>query len=92
MILTGKPATVNVHTDKKIKRNRRAEGEGACVSLITEPEDTIYRISFFKRRRLDDKTSVRSDINEGTVTSLPHSGDEASSSLLVVKASRCQIM
>jgi hypothetical protein len=49
MILTGEPATVNVHTDKKIKRKRRAEGGGggACVSLITEPEDKIYRVSFF---------------------------------------------
>jgi hypothetical protein len=42
MILTGEPTTVNVQTDKKIKRKRRAEGGDACVSLITEPEEKIY--------------------------------------------------
>jgi len=34
------------------------KGEGASVSIITEPEDKIYRISIFKRRRRDDNTSV----------------------------------
>ena len=28
------------------------------VSIVTEPEDKIYKISFFKRRRLGDNTSV----------------------------------
>jgi hypothetical protein len=48
-------STVTVHTDKKIKRKRI---DGACVSIVTEPEDKIYRVSFFKRRRRDDNSSV----------------------------------
>jgi len=52
------PETViNVHTEKKIKRKRKVV-EGGLVSIVTEPEDKIYRISFSKRRRLDDHTSV----------------------------------
>jgi hypothetical protein len=53
-ILTGEPATVNVHTDKKIKRKRRTEGGGsgggggACVSLITEPEDKYIESHFLR--------------------------------------------
>ena len=47
---------VTVHTGKKIKRKRKA-GEGV-VAIITEPEDKLYGISFFKRRRLHDNTSV----------------------------------
>jgi len=52
------PETVilNVHTEKKIKRKRKVVG--GLVSIVTEPEDKAYRISFFKRRRLDDQTSV----------------------------------
>jgi len=46
---------VNVHTEKKIKRKRKV---GGLVSIVTEPEDKIYRISFFKGRWLDDHTSV----------------------------------
>jgi hypothetical protein len=53
MILQGEPEIVTVHADKKIKRKRK----GGCA-LITEPEDKVYRISFFKRRRLNDNTSV----------------------------------
>jgi hypothetical protein len=49
--------SVTVHTDHKMKRKRTAEGGGG-VSIITEPEDRIYKISFFKRRRLHDETSV----------------------------------
>ena len=55
MILRGEPDVVMVHTEKKIKRKRKLEG---CVSIITEPEDKMYRISFFKRRRLADNTSL----------------------------------
>jgi hypothetical protein len=47
---------VTVHTDNKIKRKRKGQGGG--VSILTEPEDKIYRISFLKRRRLSDNTSV----------------------------------
>jgi hypothetical protein len=47
-------ATVNVHTDKKIKRKR----QGGGFHIVTEPEDKVYRVSFFKRRRLLDNTSV----------------------------------
>jgi len=52
------PETViSVHTEKKIKRKRKVAG-GGLVSIVTEPEDKIYTISFFKRRRLGDHTSV----------------------------------
>ena len=46
---------VTVHLEKKIKRKKG----GSChVSVVTEPEDKMYRVSFFKRRRLNDNTSV----------------------------------
>jgi hypothetical protein len=48
-------SNVTVHTNKKTKRKR---DKGACVSIITEPEDKIYRKSFSKRLRRDDNTSV----------------------------------
>jgi len=48
---------VTVHSDHKIKRKRKSGG-GVIVSIVTEPEDKIYRISFFKRRRLNDETSL----------------------------------
>ena len=47
---------VTVHMVHKIKRKRKS-GQG-IVSIITEPEDKIYRVSFFKRRRLSDETSL----------------------------------
>ena len=43
------------HTEGKIKRKRKG---GETVSIVSEPEDKLYRISFFKRRRLADNTSV----------------------------------
>ena len=46
--------TVTVHTEHKIKR-KRADGR---INIVTEPEDKIYRVSFLKRRRLCDNTSV----------------------------------
>ena len=46
---------VNVHTRKKIKRKRK---EGGLVSIVTEPEDKVYRIPFFKRQRFGDHTSI----------------------------------
>jgi len=49
------PTVVNVHTEKKIKRKRTG---GGLVAIVTEPEDKNYRISFYKRQRLDDHTSV----------------------------------
>ena len=48
--------TVTVHRDHKIKRKRKSEG--GIISIVTEPENKIYRISFFKRRRLNDETSL----------------------------------
>jgi hypothetical protein len=45
---------VTVHTEHKIKRKRA----GGWMDIITEPEDKMYRISFFKRRRLADNSSV----------------------------------
>jgi len=56
-----KMRNVTVHTEKTIKRKRNA-GEG-IVYIITEPEDKMYRISFFKRRRLADNIRSRSGIN-----------------------------
>jgi hypothetical protein len=55
MILNDQPTTVTVHTEHKIKRKRQGD---ACIKIITEPEDKIYRISFFKRRRLPDINSL----------------------------------
>jgi hypothetical protein len=55
MVLNGGPRdVVTVYTDKKIKRKRKGGG----VSIVTEAEDKIYRISFLKRRRLRDNNSV----------------------------------
>jgi hypothetical protein len=54
-MILGQEESVTVHTEHKIKRKRKS---GGMVSIITEPEDKIYRISFFKRRRLHDETSV----------------------------------
>jgi len=54
MILgTGEP-TVMVHTEREIKRKRKGRG---IVSIFTDPECKLYRISF-KRRQLHDNTSV----------------------------------
>jgi hypothetical protein len=39
------------------KRKRGRDGDGN-INIISEPEDKIYRVKFFKRRRLDDNTSV----------------------------------
>ena len=63
MILRTGDAVVNVHTERKIKRKRMGRG-GGPVAIVTEPEDKIYRISFFKRWRLGENTS-RSGINRG---------------------------
>ena len=49
MILRTGDDIVNVHTDRKIKRKRT--GGGGLVAIVTEREDKIYRISYFKRRR-----------------------------------------
>jgi len=55
MIIGSGEHTVMVHTEKKIKRKRKG---GGTVAIVTEPEDKTYRISFFKRRRLADNSSV----------------------------------
>jgi len=56
LILNGRSnSTFTVRTDK----NQKKRGDGACVSIVTEPEDKTYRVRFFKRRRIDDNTSVR---------------------------------
>jgi len=46
---------VTVNTDKKIKRKT---GKDGGVQILSEAEDKIYRVSFFKRRRLHDNNSV----------------------------------
>jgi hypothetical protein len=55
MILGQGESVVNLHTEHKIKRKRRA---GWVVDLVTEPENKRYKISFFKRRRMPDHPSV----------------------------------
>ena len=55
MILGQGEPVVNVHTEHKIKRKRRS---GGMVDVVTEPENKRYRISFFKRRRVPDHSSV----------------------------------
>ena len=46
--------TVTVHTARKIKCKR----VDVKIHIVTEPEDKTYRVSFLKRRRLCDNTSV----------------------------------
>jgi hypothetical protein len=58
MILNELPSTVTVHTEHKMKWKRQADGGDAFVKIVTEPEDKIYSISFFKRRRLGDNNSL----------------------------------
>jgi len=55
MIIGSAEPTVMVHTERKIKRKRKG---GGTVVIVTEPEDKTHRISFFKRRRLADNSSV----------------------------------
>jgi hypothetical protein len=58
MILKGNEQdTITVHTERKIKRKRGKYDDGR-VMITTQPEDKTYRVSFFKRRRLNDNTSV----------------------------------
>jgi hypothetical protein len=55
MILSKKDdETIIVHTKNKIKRKKSSGG----VNLISEPEDKTYRVSFLKRIRLNDNTSL----------------------------------
>jgi len=55
MILSKKDdETVIVRTENKIKRKKSNGG----VNVISEPEDKTYRVSFLKRRRLNDNTSL----------------------------------
>ena len=49
MILEHCEPIVNVHTEHKIKRKRRA---GGTVAIVTEPENKRYKISFFERHRM----------------------------------------
>jgi hypothetical protein len=46
--------TVTVRTKNKIKRKRR----NGKVNIISQPEEKTYRLSFIKRRRLNDNTSL----------------------------------
>jgi len=45
--------TATVRTQNKIKRKR-----GRGISIISQREEKTYRVSFLKRRRLNDNTSV----------------------------------
>ena len=55
MIFEQGESVVNVHTEHKIKRKKRA---GVLVDLVTEPENKRYRISLFKRPRMPLNSSV----------------------------------
>jgi len=46
MLGTGKP-TVNIHTERQIKRNRKG---GGTVSIIIEPEDKLYSCTTIRRQ------------------------------------------
>ena len=46
MILGMEEPTVTVHIEKTIKSKWNG---GGTVAIVTEPEDMMYRISFFKR-------------------------------------------
>jgi len=59
----GETDTVTVHTERKIERKR---GNCGMAQIVTEPEDKTYRVSFFKRRRLHDNTSVPFGYIRGT--------------------------
>jgi len=47
---------LTAHAENKIKRKRTAGG--GIVSIITEPELKLYRISLFKRRLLHENKSL----------------------------------
>ena len=57
-MILGKTETeqVTAHTEKKVKRKRKARR--GVVSIITVPEGKLYRISFFKGQRQHDNTSM----------------------------------
>ena len=57
--------TVSVHTSHKIKR-KRCRDDDSRIRIVTEPEDKTYRVSFLKRRRLHDNTSVPFEYIKGS--------------------------
>ena len=56
--------TVTVHTAHSIKRKRCRYDDGR-IRIVTEPEDKTYRLSFLKRRRLQENTSVPFGYKQG---------------------------
>jgi hypothetical protein len=64
-MILGTDATdvITVRTERKMKRKKR---KGDCIgprtagvaTIVSEPEEKIYRVSFHKRLRLDDFDSV----------------------------------
>ena len=48
---------MTVHTSHKIKRKWCRDDDGR-TPIVTDPQDKTYRVSFIKRRRLQDNTSV----------------------------------
>jgi len=62
IILEHSEPIVNVHTEHKIKRKRRA---GGTVAIVSDPENKSYRISFFKRRRMHDHSLSLSGVYRG---------------------------
>jgi hypothetical protein len=57
MILKVEPDVVMVHTCKEIKQKRKGKTE-SDVSIMIELEENKYRVLFFKRRRINENTSV----------------------------------
>ena len=61
LLLNGISANaVRVRTVKKIKRKR---GDGTCVSIVTEPDDNFYRVSFSSGIGKTITRSLRSGID-----------------------------
>jgi len=50
---------MNPHWSMTHRKDEKRKRKGSrTVSILTEPEKKLYRISFFKRRRLGDNTAV----------------------------------
>ena len=54
MVLNGTQCDVVVHTAKKIKTKRDMDGP----SVVSQPEDKRYNMTFFKGRRIDGNDSL----------------------------------
>ena len=63
ILITGAKDVITVRTGRKIKRKvRKCDGSGLSgtdtVIIVSEPAEKVYRVSFHKRRRIDNFDSV----------------------------------